>query len=150
MKKQSFSRGLLPDLIYQAIRLSPNITVLGLDINELHAHRAMDFSNLLQSTEAQHLPKVQHLMVKATPNAMSMVIDKCATLNSLVSLHLFTANQGIHWQTACGHHQARLRRLHLIIDTNVDVVGLPLHHLSRTNPTERANKFCTVIAGFLV
>lgn len=55
-------------------------------------------------------------------------------MNGLVSLHLYTAKQGMHWQAALRYHQPGLRRLHLIIDAHIDNVNLALQHHGRIDP----------------
>lgn len=135
----------LPGLITQVLRHSSRLEKLQLKLHHLTPDQGMSLRQSLSHTRG--LPKVKHLTVYACPAAAGMIINRCAVWRNLISLQLDSGFPSVGVQFA-STFQANLRRLALVIDTNVDVMGLPLEHINRINPTMHATLVQDITALF--
>ncbi|KAJ4218402.1 hypothetical protein NW759_008296 [Fusarium solani] len=121
----------LPGLITEVLRRSVRLDVLRLKLHHLTPDQGMSLRQSL--SHSRGLPKVKHLTVYACPAAAGTIIQRCAASESLISLQLNSGFPSTGLQFA-SIRQPSLRRLALVIDTNIDVAGLPTQHINRINP----------------
>ncbi|EEU35030.1 uncharacterized protein NECHADRAFT_78568 [Fusarium vanettenii 77-13-4] len=124
-RKHRYKEYDLPGLIWD---------VLALNLTDFNSFQRWLFTEDLYPWGG--FPKVKHLRVVGLPMLASTVICRCTTKGGLDSLHLYSgiSSESVQIASRC---QQSLKRLSLLIDTNVNVTDLPTEHLDRVNPTMR-------------
>lgn len=133
-RKHRFMEDELLGLIWEAIQLSLNLDVLALNLTHLTSFQRE--SSAQPSYLPGGFPRVKHLRFAGPPIVASTVICRCTFEGRLDSLHLYSGIPSASVQAALGWQQ-NLKRLSLLIDTNVNVTDLPAEHPERVNLTMR-------------